>query len=82
MCAIALAGREIGVGFLTSIVWEISANHHRDLARPHATVEAAAGAGANAVKFMAYRAKSLTIQSTAFLVSGARRNWVGWSNFV
>lgn len=58
---IEIAGRRIGPGEPPFVVAEISANHGRDFQRAVKIVEAAAAAGADAVKLQTYTPDSLTI---------------------
>lgn len=55
----------IGPGHPVFVIAEISANHRQDLAVAMATIDAAADAGADAVKFQTYTADSLTLKSDA-----------------
>lgn len=58
-------GRSIGPGEPVFVIAEISANHRQDLTVAKATIDAAAEAGADAVKFQTYTADSLTLKSDA-----------------
>lgn len=58
---IEIAGRPIGPDHPPFIVAELSANHGGDLNRALKIISAAAEAGADAVKFQAYTADSLTL---------------------
>lgn len=61
MSKITISERPIGKGFPMYIIAEISANHHNSLDRALKIVQAAASAGADAVKLQAYTASTLTI---------------------
>jgi sialic acid synthase SpsE len=56
-------GRRIGGDTPTYIVAEMSANHHHDFERAVEIIEAAAEAGADAVKLQTYRPDTITIDS-------------------
>jgi pseudaminic acid synthase len=58
---IEIAGRRIGPGQPPYIVAEMSANHGRDFQRAVKILQAAAAAGADAVKLQTYTPESLTI---------------------
>ncbi len=64
MPEINIADRRIGAGDPVFIIAEISANHRGSLAIARRTIEAAAAAGADAVKFQTYTADSLTLNSS------------------
>ena len=60
-----IADRHIGPGHPTFVIAELSANHNHDLARALASIDAAAEAGVDAVKFQTYTADTITIDSDA-----------------
>jgi len=63
--AFSIAGREIGPGRPTYIIAELSANHGQRYEAAVRIVEAAAAAGADAIKLQTYRPDTITIASDA-----------------
>jgi pseudaminic acid synthase len=70
--SITIAGRRIGPDAPPYIIAEVSANHGGDLARAKRIIDVAANKGADAVKFQAYTADSMTLDSERadFLIHG------------
>ena len=60
---VEIADRKIGPGYPPYVIAEISANHNGSLAAALRLIEAAADAGADAVKIQTYRADTITLDS-------------------
>ncbi len=58
-----IAGREVGSGYPTYIVAEVSANHNRDYDQAVRILHAAKGAGADAIKLQTYTPDTMTLAS-------------------
>jgi len=60
---IEISGRQVGPGFPTYIIAELSANHHQGLDEAIRLIHAAKDVGADAVKLQTYTPDSMTISS-------------------
>ncbi len=60
---ITIAGRPIGPGHPPYVIAELSANHNGDLAQALRIIDAAAEAGADAVKMQTYRPDTITLDA-------------------
>ena len=77
-CAISVGNRTVGIGQPCYIVAEMSGNHNQDLDRAVALVEAAAEAGADAIKLQTYTPDTLTIDcDNEYFMVGAGTMWQG-----
>ncbi|MBF0162624.1 MAG: pseudaminic acid synthase [Magnetococcales bacterium] len=81
MSPFSIASRSIGAGSAPYIIAEMSGNHNGDLNRALAIVEAAAQAGAHALKIQTYTADTMTLESSegAFFISDPNSLWQGSS---
>lgn len=78
---ITVGGRSIGPGCRPFVIAEMSGNHNRSLARALEIVEAAARAGAHALKLQTYTADTITldVDEGEFFISDERSLWEGHS---
>lgn len=81
MNEIAFPGRKIGVGHPPFIIAEMSGNHNQSLKRALDIVEAAAKAGAHALKIQTYTADTMTLDIAQgdFYISDLDNLWKGKS---
>ena len=78
MKVVRIGAREVGDGAPVYLVAELSANHGQDKAIALKTIEAAAAAGADAIKLQTYTPDTLTLNSSApaFVVK-TKNEWAG-----
>ena len=76
---IKIAGRPIGVNNPPFVIAEMSGNHNQDLKRALEIVEAAAKAGAHAIKLQTYTADTMTLSKRggSFEINDAQSLWTG-----
>lgn len=73
---INIAGRLVGAGHKPFIIAEMSGNHNQSLERALAIVDAAADAGADAIKLQTYTADTMTLPG-AFTIEDENSLWKG-----
>lgn len=76
---IKIGNRRIGEGFEPFIIAEMSGNHNQSLERALSIVEAAAAAGAHAIKLQTYTADTMTLDlhGKDFLITDKGSPWYG-----
>ncbi|HUY68428.1 MAG TPA: pseudaminic acid synthase [Alphaproteobacteria bacterium] len=76
---LSIAGRTIGAEHRPYLIAEMSGNHNQSLERAFAIIDAAAKAGADAVKLQTYTADTLTLDSHAegFVIRDPQSLWNG-----
>lgn len=78
---IQIKNHTVGLNARPFIIAEMSGNHNQSLDRALAIVDAAADAGAHAIKLQTYTAKTMTLELDAgeFYISDPKSLWVGQS---
>lgn len=71
-----IGGIEIGIGFPPFIIAEMSGNHNQSLQRALAIVDAAAAAGAHAIKLQTYTADTMTLEQS-YVINDPSSPWNG-----
>lgn len=81
MSAIAIGARAVGLDAPPFIIAEMSGNHNQSLERAFAIVDAAAAAGAHALKLQTYTADTITldVHEGEFFISDEQNLWKGSS---
>lgn len=76
---VCVGGRNVGAGYPPFIVAEMSGNHNQSLDRALAIVDAAAAAGAHALKIQTYTADTMTLDLSEgeFFIADANSLWKG-----
>ena len=76
---IKIAGRFIGAEYPPFVIAEMSGNHNQSLERALAIVDAAAEAGAHAIKLQTYTADTMTldVRGGSFEISDSESLWAG-----
>jgi N-acetylneuraminate synthase len=81
MSGFTIAGRPVGPGHRPFVIAEMSGNHNRSLDRALAIVDAAAGAGADALKIQTYTPDTMTLDldEREFHIADPASPWSGTS---
>ena len=76
----SINGRNIGLDQQPYIIAEMSANHNEDFDTVNAIIDAAANAGADALKVQTYTADTITLECDRpdFLICNEDSPWNGW----
>jgi pseudaminic acid synthase len=84
MDGIRIGDRKIGLGYKPFVIAEMSGNHNQSLDRALEIVDAAARAGAHALKIQTYTAETMTldVDHGEFFISDPGSLWKGKSLFV
>lgn len=79
--SIHIAGRHIGPGYQPFVIAEMSGNHNQSLDRALEIVDAAAAAGAHALKLQTYTADTMTLDISRgeFIIEDPKSLWKGRS---
>src|ERR1700686_3929302 len=77
--SLRIGDRPIGQGANPFIIAEMSGNHNQSLDRALAIVDAAAAAGAHAIKLQTYTADTITLDVAApgFVIDDPKSLWAG-----